>query len=139
MFNHAELADDNTLGHIQILGIQFHRILLTAYIQPVDFIGQKITAVFRCGDLTDVPVIAAGIVVRNEIAVFIGHIGVNECFAVKYTVGVTGKSSVALCFAIRIAILFCGEITWISAMVEVIIDLKDFNLPFLQNVLECYF
>ena len=139
VFNHAELADDNTLGHIQILGIQFHRILLTAYIQPVDFIGQKITAVFRCGDLTDVPVIAAGIVVRNEIAVFIGHIGVNERFAVKHTVGVTGKGGVTLRFAVRVAVSFCGESTLLGAMVEVIIDLKDFNLPFLQNVLECHF
>ena len=139
VFNHAELADNNTLCHIQMLSVQFHRILLTAYIQPVDFIGQKITAVFRCGDLTDVPVIAARIVIRNEIAVFVGHIGVNERFTVKHTIGVTGKSGVALCFAIRVAVSVCGESTLLGAMVEVIIDLKDFNLPFLQNVLECHF
>ena len=101
MFDEIQAAEDDVLMDIQLFRVLLQRILSGRHTEPIDGLIQKIS--FRGCDLTDVPPLAAGIVVSPEIPVFIRHIGVHELIITINAVNCSGECGIALGFPVRIA------------------------------------
>ena len=101
MFDEIQAAEDDVLIDIQLFCVLLPRILSGRHTEPVDGLIQKIP--LRGRDLTDVPTLAAGVVVGQKISVFICHIGVHEFIITINTVNSSGECGIALGFSVRIA------------------------------------
>ena len=101
VFDEIQAAEDDVLIDIQLFRVLLTRILSGRHTEPIDGLIQKIS--FRRCDLTDVPTLAARVVVGQEISVFIRHIGVHELIVTINTVNGSGERSIALGFPVRIA------------------------------------
>ena len=101
VFDEIQAAEDDVLIDIQLFRVLLQRILSRRHTEPIDGFIQKIS--FRGRDLTDVPPLAAGIVVSQEISVLIRHIGVHKLIITINTVNCSGECGIALSFTVRIA------------------------------------
>ena len=101
VFDEIQAAEDDVLIDIQLFRILLQRILSGCHTEPIDGLIQKIS--FRGCDLTNIPALAAGIVVGQEISVFISHIGVHELIIAINAVNCSGECGIALGFTVRIA------------------------------------
>ena len=101
VFDEIQAAEDDVLIDIQLFRVLLTRILSGRHTEPIDGLIQKIS--FRWCDLTDVPTLAAGVVVGQKISVFICHIGVHEFIITINTVNSSGECGIALGFSVRIA------------------------------------
>ena len=101
VFDEIQAAEDDVLIDIQLFCVLLQRILSGRHTEPVDGLIQKIS--LRWCDLTDVPTLAAGVVVGQKISVFICHIGVREFIITINTVNSSGECGIALGFSVRIA------------------------------------
>ena len=101
VFDEIQAAEDDVLIDIQLFRVLLQRILSGRHTEPIDGFIQKIS--FRGCDLTDVPPLAAGIVVSQEIPVFIRHIGVHELIITINAVDCSGECGITLGFPVRIA------------------------------------
>ena len=104
VFDEIQAAEDDVLIDIQLFRVLLPRILSGRHTEPVDGLIQKIP--LRGRDLTDVPTLAAGVVVGQKISVFICHIGVHEFIITINTVNGSGECGIALGFSVRIAEFF---------------------------------
>ena len=104
VFDEIQAAEDDVLIDIQLFCVLLQRILSGRHTEPVDGLVQKIA--FRWRDLTDVPTLAAGIVVGQEISVFIRHIGVHKFIITINAVNCSAECGIALGFPVRIAEFF---------------------------------
>ena len=101
VFDEIQAAEDDVLIDIQLFRVLLQRILSGCHAEPIDGLIQKIA--FRWRDLTDVPTLAAGIVVGQEISVFIRHIGVHKFIITINAVNCSAECGIALGFPVRIA------------------------------------
>ena len=101
VFDEIQAAEDDVLMDIQLFRVLLQRILSGRHTEPIDGLIQKIS--FRGCDLTDVPPLAAGIVVGQKISVFIRHIGIHQLIIAVHTVYRSGECGIALGFPVRIA------------------------------------
>ena len=108
MFDKIQAAEDDILIDVQLFRVLLQCILSGCHTEPIDSLIQKIS--FRRCNLTDVPTIAAWIVVGQEISVFIRHIGIYELIITINTVNRSGKCGIALSFTVRIALPSSGSV-----------------------------
>ena len=143
VFDEIQAAEDDVLIDIQLFRVLLQRILSGRHTEPIDGFIQEIS--FRWCDLTDVPALAAGIVVGQKISVFICHIGVHEFIITINTVNSSGECGIALGFSVRIAEFLhnavrverehlCGSMLTIAAKRG--IDLEDIGMPFLEDIIK---
>ena len=119
MLDDGDLALDDVLVHVEVCGVQLHGIEFCIGIGIVHGGIKQITLTGT--DLTDRPfhVLVARIVVGNEIAVFVGGIGVDERTVLIHAVHCTFEGSIALCLVDSFAV-----------------ELLCFCFPFLEDVVE---
>ena len=94
MLDNGDIALDNLLGHIICGRVKLHGVKLWLCADLVDCSVEQI-ALGRA-DFSDSPIVAAHIILRCKLTVFIGRVGVNEFFALINAVDRTRKRSVAL-------------------------------------------
>ena len=94
MLDDSDISLNDLLVYVILCRIIFHGVKLRLYTYMVDYGVQKI-ALGR-GNLTDAPVIAADIIFRCELPVFIGGVSVNQFLPFIDAVNRTCKGSVAL-------------------------------------------
>ena len=104
VFDEIQAAEDDVLIDIQLFRVLLQRILSRRHTEPIDGFIQEIS--FRWCDLTDVPPLAARVVVGQEISVLIRHIGVHEFIITINAVNCSGECGIALGFPVRIAEIF---------------------------------
>ena len=104
VFDEIQAAEDDVLIDIQLFRVLLQRILSGRHTEPIDGFIQEIS--FRWCDLTDVPPLAARVVVGQEISVLIRHIGVHEFIITINAVNCSGECGIALGFPVRIAEIF---------------------------------
>ena len=95
MLDNGDIALDDLLGHIICGRVKLHGVKLWLCADLVDCSVEQI-ALGRA-DFSDSPIVAAHIILRCKLTVFIGRVGVNEFFALINAVDSTRKRSVALC------------------------------------------
>ena len=101
VLDEIQTAKDDVFVYIQVFRIFLQRILSGHHIQPVDGLIQKIP--LRGCDLTNVPALAAGIVVGQKISILIRHIGIYQLVVAVNTVDRPSKGGVALRLTIGVA------------------------------------
>ena len=94
MLDDGDIAFDDLLVYVILRRIVFHGIKLWLCPHMVYGCVQKI-ALGR-GNLTDAPIVAADIIFRCELPVFIGGVSVNQFLPLIDAVNRTCKGSVAL-------------------------------------------
>ena len=98
------IALDDFFVHIRVDRIQFNGIVLGCRVHIVHGRIQQIT-LGRC-DLTDRPVVAAGIVFGDKISVLVGGICVDQFRTLIHAIDRTAQRCVALCVTVRRTELF---------------------------------
>ncbi len=94
MLDDGDIAFDNLLIHIILCRIIFHGVKL--WLCPYMVYGRVQKIALGRGNLTDAPIVPADIILRCELPVFIGGVGVNQFLALIDAVNRTCKGSVAL-------------------------------------------
>ena len=101
VFDEIQAAEDDVLIDIQLFRVLLQRILSRRHTEPIDGFIQKIA--FRGRDLTNVPPLAARVVVGQKISIFVCHIGVHELIITIDTINCSCECGIALGFPVRIA------------------------------------
>ena len=94
MLDNGDIALDDLLGHIICGRVKLHGVKLWLCADPVDCSVKQIA--LRRADFSDSPIVAAYIILRCKLTVFICRVGVNEFFTLINAVDCTRKRSVAL-------------------------------------------
>ena len=94
MLDNGDIALDDLFGHIICGRVKLHGVKLWLCADPVDCSVKQIA--LRRADFSDSPIVAAHIILRCKLTVFIGGVGVNEFFALINAVDCTCKRGVAL-------------------------------------------
>ena len=101
MLDNGDIAFNDVLIHIGILGVEFYGVVLSRAVNVIDSCVEQVT--LRRSDFTDAPIITAYIVVGDKVTVLIGCISVYESFTLIYTVHSAAESGIALSLAISSA------------------------------------
>ena len=94
MLDNGDIALDDLLGHIICGRVKLHGVKLWLCADLVDCSVEQIA--LGWADFSDSPIVAAHIILRCKLIVFIGRVGVNEFFALINAVDRPRKRSVAL-------------------------------------------
>ena len=145
MLDNGDIAFNDVLIHIGILGVEFYGVVLSRAVNVIDSCVEQVT--LRRSDFTDAPIITAYIVVGDKVTVLIGCISVYESFTLIYTVHSAAESGIALSLAVSSAQFLnhfigiavnqlYGNTTTAILVGKFGVELIYIGSPLLQNVLK---
>ena len=99
MLEEMETAIDDVFIYIKLFGVLLNGILTCIYVKPINALIEQVA--FGRRNLTDVPSIAAYIVIGEDVTVLISGVSIYEFIVAVHTIYCTCKSCIALRLTVR--------------------------------------